>query len=193
LVSEGDDTRRLARLTAAQAGILLSVDEPQVDKAMDLLRRSYAQMEEYGTTVDQASIATELGRAAILVGQANEAEGWARRSLELLGEEPRLETAHSWMILAQAKAMLGESEEASRTARLSASMLDAMGASRQAAQIWKDLGDLMRQQGEHGEACVAYDRALESMGLSPTAKAPVAAKASPSFQLQELSSDRMPA
>jgi tetratricopeptide (TPR) repeat protein len=193
LVSEGDDTRRLARLTAAQAGILLSVDEPQVDKAMDLLRRSYAQMEEYGTTVDQASIATELGRAAILVGQANEAEGWARRSLELLGEEPRLETAHSWMILAQAKAMLGESEEASRTARLSASMLDAMGASRQAAQIWKDLGDLMRQQGEHGEACVAYDRALESMGLSPTAKAPVAAKASPSFQLQELSSGRMPA
>lgn len=192
LVSEGDDTRRLALLTAAQAGILLSVDEPQVDMAMKLLRKSYTQMEECGTTVDQASIATELGRAAILVGQADEAESWARRSLELLGEEPRLESAHCWMILAQAQAMLGQSDEASRTARLSASMLDAMGASRKAAQIWKDLGDLMRQQGEHSDACMAYDRALESMGLSPAAKAPVAHEKQQSVQV-ELSSARVPA
>ena len=171
LVSEGDDKRRLARLTAAQAGILLSLDEPQVSTAMGLLLRSYTQMEECGSTVDLASIATELGRAEILVGQPSEAERWARRSLELLGDQPRLETAHSWMILAQAQALQGQADEATRTARLSASMLEAMGASRHAAQIWRDIGDLMRRQGEHADACVAYDRALESMGLVSAAKA----------------------
>lgn len=165
LVSEGDDKRRLARLTAAQAGILLSLDEPQVDKAIRLLLRSYTQMEECGSTVDLASIATELGQAEILVGQPQEAERWARRSLELLGDKPRLETAHSWMILAEAQCLQGQSEQACRTARLSASMLESMGASRQAAQIWRDIGDLMSRGGEHAEACVAYDRALESMGL----------------------------
>lgn len=170
LVSEGDDQRRLARLTAAQADILLSLDEPPVDQAIDLLLRSFAQMEESGSTVDCAYIASEIGRAEILVGQPEEAERWARRSLELLGDQPRLETAHSWMILSQAQTLQGHDEEAGRTARLSASMLESMGASRQAAKIWRDLADLMTRQGQHAQACVAYNRALESMGL---ASAPV--------------------
>jgi len=175
LLSEGDDKRRLARLTQAQAGILLGLDEPQVTTAIELLLKAYTQMEEAGSTVDLASIATELGRAEILDGQADEAERWARRSLELLGDQPRLETASTWMILAQAQAMQGAGEQASRTARLSATMLESMGASRQAAQIWRDLGDLMKQQGEHADACLAYDRALESMGVSQ-APTPVVTK-----------------
>lgn len=171
LVSEGDDKRRLARLTAAQAEILLSLDEPPVEKAVELLLLSYVQLEECGTSGDRAYVATELGRAEILKGRPTEAEQWARRSLELLGDEPRLESVRSWMILAQAQALRGQSEEVSRTARLAASMLETMGASRQAAQIWRDLGDLLSRQGEHAEACVAYDRALESMGLAQTSKA----------------------
>jgi len=172
LVSEGDDKRRLARLTQAQAGILLSLDEPQVSRAVELLLKAYLQMEECGSTVDLASIATELGRAEIMAGEPTEAERWARKSLELLGEEPRLETAHSWMILAQAQTQLGHSEEANQTARLSASMLESMGASRKAAKIWRELGDLMSRQGQHEAACVAYDRALECMGLMAAPNAP---------------------
>jgi len=165
LISEGDDRRRRARLTAAQADILLSLDEPPVDQAIGLLLRSFTEMEECGSTVDCAYVATEIGRAEILVGRADEAERWARRSIEMLGGQPRLETAHSWMILSQAQTLQGQSEEAGRTARLSASMLESMGASRQAAKIWRDLADLMSRQGQHEEACIAYDRALESMGL----------------------------
>jgi transcriptional regulator with XRE-family HTH domain len=166
LVAEGDDKRRLARLTAAQAGILLSLDEPQILKAIELLTRSFAQMEECGSTVDRASIATELGRAQILVGHADDATLWGQRSLDLLGDEPRLETAGSWMILARAHALRGESADAKRTARLAASMLEAMGASRHAAQTWRDIGDLMSGHGEHADACLAFDRALESMGVA---------------------------
>jgi len=172
LVSEGDDRRRLARLTAAQAGILLSLDEPQISKAVELLLKAYTQMEECGSPVDVAWIATELGQAEILDGQPDEAERWARRSLELLGEEPRLETARSWMVLAQAETMQGHLEQAIATARLSASMLDSMGATRKAAQIWRDLGDLMKRQEQHQDACVAYDKALECMGLSASPTVP---------------------
>lgn len=173
LVSEGDDKRRLARLTQAQASIMLTLDEPQVTKAVELLLSSYMQMEECGSPVDVATIASHLGRAEILAGEPDEAERWARRSLELLGEEPRLETAHSWMILAQAQTMQGNVDEANQTARLSASMLEAMGASRQAAQTWRELGDLMNRQGQHEQACLAYDRALESMGLAATPEVPL--------------------
>jgi len=176
LVSEGDDKRRLARLTAAQAQILMSLDEPQVGRAVALLLKSYTQMEECGSSVDLATIATEIGQAEILAGEPHEAERWARRSLELLGDEPRLETAHGWMILAQAQTMQGQSETANQTARLAASMLDAMGATRKAAKIWRELGDLMNRQGQHEQACVAYDRALESMGLAATPAAPEAVR-----------------
>lgn len=175
LVSEGNDQRRLARLTAAQADILLSLDEPPVEQALGLLLRSFSQMEESGSTVDCAYIATEIGRAHILVGDPNEAELWARRSLKLLGDEPRLETALSWKILSQAQTLRGEHEEGGRTARLAASMLDTMGASRHSAKIWRDLADLMTRQGQHEQACIAYDRALQSVGLasSPAPKVPV--------------------
>lgn len=166
LVSEGDDRRRLARLTAAQADILLSLDEPPVDKALELLLRSFSEMEASGSPVDCAYIATEIGRAHILVGDPTEAELWARRSLGLLGEEPRLETASSWMILSHAQTLQGQQEEGSRTARLAASMLESMGASRHAAKIWRELADLMSRQGQHEQACIAYDRALESVGLA---------------------------
>lgn len=179
LVSEGNDRRRLARLTAAQADILLSLEEPPVDQALTLLSRSFAQMEENGSAVDCAYIATEIGRAHILVSNPHEAELWARRSLDLLGDEPRLETASSWMILSQAQTLQGQHEEGSRTARLAASMLESMGASRHAAKIWRDLADLMSRQGQHEQACTAYNRALESVGLasSPPPKIPVSATA----------------
>jgi ATP/maltotriose-dependent transcriptional regulator MalT len=139
---------------------------------VELYLKAYTQMEECGSTVDLASIATELGQTEIMAGQPDEAERWARRSLELLGEEPRLETARSWMILAQAQTMQGHAEQASQTARLSASMLDSMGATRKAAKIWRELGDLMNRQGQHAQACLAYDRALESMGLPAAPPAP---------------------
>ena len=168
LVSEGNDRRRLARLTAAQADILLSMDEPPVEKALDLLLRSFAEMEESGSTVDCAYIATEIGRAHVLCGESSTAEIWARRSLELLGDEPRLETANSWMILSQAQTLQGNDADACQTARFAASMLETMGASRHAAKIWRDLADLMSRQGQHEQACIAYDRALESVGLAST-------------------------
>ena len=76
------------------------------------------------------------------------------------------------MLLARVQTMQGHAEEASRTARLSASMLEAMGVSRNAAKIWRELGDLMKSQGQHEEACAAYDRALECMGLAAGPKVP---------------------
>lgn len=165
LVSEGDDARRVARLTAAQAWILLSLDEPQVSKALGLLHRAYGQLEECGSSVDLATVAREIGQAEVLVGQPAEAERWARRALDLLGDQPRLETARSWLILAQAQALQGLTDPARQTARLAASLLESMEASRQSAQIWRALGDLLTGEGDSAGACVAYDRALASIGL----------------------------
>lgn len=165
LISEGDDARRIARLTAAQAWILLSLDEPQVAKAMGLLHRAYDQLEECGSSVDRATVAREIGQAEIMADQPVEAERWARQALQLLGDEPRLETARSWLILAQAQALQGFGDPARQTARLAAALLDSMEASRQAAEIWRDLGDLLTRQGDSASACVAYDRALASIGF----------------------------
>jgi hypothetical protein len=65
-------------------------------------------------------------------------------------------------------------------------MLESMGASRQAAQVWRDIGDLMSAHGEHQDACMAYDRALECMGL---AKAPDSAVAPKTAESQVLEFD----
>jgi len=165
LISEGDDARRVARLEAAQAWILMSLDEPQVSKAMSLLHHAYSQLEQCGTSVDLATVAREIGQAEVMVGQPVEADRWARRALDLLGDQPRLEKARSWLVLAQAQALQGLNDQARNTARLAASLLESMDASRQAAQIWRELGDLLSREGDSAGACIAYDRALASIGL----------------------------
>jgi tetratricopeptide (TPR) repeat protein len=173
LVSEGDDARRVARLTAAQAWILLGLDEPRTEDALGLLAKAYGQLVECGSATDRALVATELGRAHLLAGHVAEATGWARQALELLGDAPRLETAKAWMVLAQAQAADGDSDGAKTTARLAASLLDTMGATRQAAQIWRDVADLLTQEGDTTGACTAYDRALASMGVTHTTDTPI--------------------
>jgi tetratricopeptide (TPR) repeat protein len=44
-----------------------------------------------------------------------------------------------------------------------------MGASRQAAAAWRELGDLYRDLGRIDETLEAYDRALVAVRVSPVA------------------------
>jgi cytochrome c-type biogenesis protein CcmH/NrfG len=50
-----------------------------------------------------------------------------------------------------------------------AGRLEAMGASRQAAGAWRELGDLYRDLDRGGEALDAYDRALRAVRVTPAA------------------------
>ncbi len=168
LVSEGDDARRIALLTAARASILLGLDQPRTDEAEELLYQSWEQLRECGSAVDRARVATQLAYCNLLARKTNSSEDWAREALELLGNAPRLETARTWLVLAQAQAESGYPDRALSTARLAASLLDSMGATRQAAQVWRDVADLLKKHGDHDGACVAYDKALASVGVSRT-------------------------
>ena len=113
-------------------------------------------------------MATQLAYCNLLARKTNSSEDWAREALELLGNAPRLETARTWLVLAQAQAESGYPDRALSTARLAASLLDSMGATRQAAQVWRDVADLLKKHGDHDGACVAYDKALASVGVSRT-------------------------
>jgi cytochrome c-type biogenesis protein CcmH/NrfG len=46
-------------------------------------------------------------------------------------------------------------------------MLESMGATRQAAAAWRQLGDLYRDLGRVDDAVHAYDRALRAVRIAP--------------------------
>jgi cytochrome c-type biogenesis protein CcmH/NrfG len=46
-------------------------------------------------------------------------------------------------------------------------MLESMGATRQAAAVWRELGDIYREIGQADAAMDAYDRALRAVRIAP--------------------------
>ncbi len=165
LLSEGEPDRDLPRLRLNYAWLLLRSDPPEPEAALEQLRRAVPALEVIGTNVDRARAAGETSRAYLQLGDAAEAERFARQAIELLGDGPRLENAQARLHLADAEHAQGRAAEAASDYQWAADMLGMMAASRQSAAAWRELGDRYRAHGDIEAAVEAYDHALSEAGL----------------------------
>ncbi len=165
LLSEGDADRDLPRLRLNYAWLLLRADPPDAPAALEQLSRAAPALEVIGSVIEVAGADTELSRAHLLLGDALEAERYARRALEQLAGGPRLETAHAQLALGDALHVQGRADEASGAYQWAADLLGMMAATRQSAAVWRELGDRHRAHGEMQAAVDAYDRALAEAGF----------------------------
>ncbi|MFG2754243.1 helix-turn-helix domain-containing protein [Streptomyces xanthophaeus] len=164
IYSEGDNHRALARLRNAYAGVLLQSDSPDVDTAKELLRQSADTLASQGSTVDLAYCETALARAELLSGRPDEAVAHARRALDLLGPNHRLETARTLLVLAAAHLELGDQEAARAAYERGALTLEASEAGRQAAFAWAELAEVLERSGQEERAVWAYRQGMRCMG-----------------------------
>lgn len=171
LLGDGyEDTRNLSRLRLAYASLLLRARPGEAGRARDLLQQVRGQIAASSAgEIDVAWCLTELARAETALGRPAEAIKQAQEALALLGEAPRRATAWALTVLGEACVRLGRKAEAIDALTRAATHLEEMELSRDAAQAWFDLAELLGETGGTGEAegtrMAAYRRALTCVGL----------------------------
>lgn len=166
LMSEGQDSRNLARLRTEVGRLQLELDPPDLSGARENLEQAAADMKwSSASSVDVAYTLLGLARVAFLAGELGESrELMAKVHLTTGGHAPILE-AEALTLEGRALAADGETDRAAATYQEAVLRLSAIGADQGAAQLWFDLADLLDGVGLHEAALDAYRRAAVSSGL----------------------------
>jgi transcriptional regulator with XRE-family HTH domain len=168
-LAEADQRRNMARLRLLYATLLLRVEPPEPTLARELITDLLPELREAGSVVDLAYADTELARAALQLGDIDRSITLAEAALHRLGDAPRLETAQTLLVLAQALQAADDLPAAAVKARQAAQLLGLTTTGRSVAAAWNQLADLLVRLGEEGEAVLAYRRALEALGVAAAA------------------------
>jgi tetratricopeptide (TPR) repeat protein len=162
-----DDSRSLSRLRMVYAGLLLRARPEQAEQARELLLRTREQINSSSAgEIDVALCLIELARAETALGRPADAVTLAHEALDLLGDSPRRASAWALTVLGEAYVRLGRTEDAVEVLTRAATHMEEMESSREAAQAWFDLAELLGETGAaDGPRLGAYRRALACAGL----------------------------
>ncbi|TNY35803.1 helix-turn-helix domain-containing protein [Thermomonospora catenispora] len=162
-----DDARSLSRLRIVYAGLLLRARPDQAERARELLVRTREGINSSAAgEIDVALCLIELARAETALGRPAEAVDLAHEALDLLGDAPRRASAMALTVLGEAYVRLGRTEDAIEVLTRAAACMEEMESTREAAQAWFDLAELLGETGAaDGPRLGAYRRALACVGL----------------------------
>ena len=166
LYAEIDDARRTAMLRTVSAHLSLRSPEPDPADALVQLERAVEELREVGTQLDLGYARTEQARAHLVAGDLAAAGEAGRQALRDLNNGDRLQTGRVLLMLGRV-AMADEDQGlAVALYRQAADALADSGASRQAGNVWRELGEAYVELGQHEEAIAALRRASDLAGAS---------------------------
>lgn len=167
LLGEYCDARDLPRLRLNYAHVLLRCDPPEVAVAEEQLDQVEPLLAVAGSVTDLTVLDVERSRVHLLRGEARRAEELARRAIDRLGDDPRLEACAARLAIGDALyAHEGMQAGAVEAFVWAAEQFEVMSAPREAAAAWRRLADRLREGGRHSEAMDAFDRALRAVGFA---------------------------
>ncbi|MDO9457036.1 helix-turn-helix domain-containing protein [Nocardioides sp.] len=169
LLEQTHDARSMARLRNQLGLLQLQMDPPQVDESLANLERARVDMEfNDASTVDLGR--NQLGRARcrLLIGDAEEAERLAEDCFQSMRETSLMLSAEALTVLGQIAATRGEVDTAVGRFQRALVVLEGVGADREAAQLWFELANLLREYGAVDQAMEAFRKAGASTGLTPS-------------------------
>ena len=174
LLSEGQDSRNLARLRTELGRLQLALDPPDVEQARQNLEKAAEELDwSSGAPVDKAWTRLGLARARFLAGDLAGSRAMTIEVRELSDGHAPLAEAEARALAGQAYAAEGDMAAAAGAFQEAVLLLSGIGADQGAAQLWFDLADLLEQVGQIDEAREAYKRAAVSSGLRARTSAPV--------------------
>ncbi|HLR97190.1 MAG TPA: tetratricopeptide repeat protein [Jiangellaceae bacterium] len=171
LFGESDDRRNLNRLRIGYAWLLLQ-GEGHSEQALTMLDSVREDTSTHGGAVDVGYLETERARALFAMGRLDQSRETIQSAIEVLGDQPRIEGARARLLLARIHWEEGDSERCLQVCTEAAGMLEGMGASRQAAAAWRELGEMQRELGDVEQALDSFDRALRAVRVASAAAVP---------------------
>lgn len=173
LLSEGQDTRNLARLRGELGRLQLALDPPDVEQARVNLEKAAEELDwSSAAPVDKAWTQLGLARARFLAGDLVGSRELAAVVHELSDGHAPLAGAEARALEGQTYAAEGDMTTAAQIYREAVLLLSAIGADRGAAQLWFDLAGLLDEVGQADAARDAYKRAAASTGLRARTSTP---------------------
>ncbi len=151
---------------------MLRTDPPRLEDAREQLRLADRELEWSQASPGERARNQLVNAQALLV--AGDAQGAAEKALEvveLYADAEPLIAVDALVLLGQTAWMSGEREEAQQWYRRAIGTLTGVGADREAAQVWFEVGTLTAQAGLVAESADAFQRAAASAGL--TSRLPV--------------------
>ncbi len=167
LFEVGEDSRNLGRLRTEVAHMQLKIDPPEPEAALATLDQAQLELGwSAASPLDKADSHLIRARAHLLLGDLEAALVQADLGRSMAGEAAPLITAQFHVLAGRVRAAEGRVDEASSSYAAAIHSLTGVGADRDAAQLWFELGSLMDGIGQVEEARDAYRRAAASTGLT---------------------------
>lgn len=154
-----EDTAQLGRAHLLCGSLLLRRGD--ADGAQTQLERAERLFESQPGSSDMALVRTEQARRAIFLGDGAAAVERSRQALELLGEGSPGDRGAASLSLAEALALLGDTDGAAEAFRDAVESFEQAGQVHDAAQAYRSWGRILRDAGREREALDALDRAAE--------------------------------
>jgi tetratricopeptide (TPR) repeat protein len=166
LMSEGQDSRNLARLRIHVSTMQLELDPPDLNAAREQSEKAAEELPWCSASPVEIAY-NELVRARVcfLDGDLDRAEEICRETFALANSEAPALAAYARSVLGQIMAARGDAEGAKATFRQAVYFLTGAGSDRDAAQLWFELADLLEDIGDLDAARDAYRSAAASTGL----------------------------
>jgi tetratricopeptide (TPR) repeat protein len=194
LLEETERVRDLGRMRTQLSLIMLRNDPPRLDDARQQLAIADTEMAWSPTSpADRAFHDFVLAQATFMSGDLDEAHRLALQVVASASNELPLSSVNGLNLLGQIAWASGEREAAHSWYRQAIATLTGVGADREAAQVWFEIGTLAAQAGLVAESADAFQRAASSTGL--VARLPVINTppvSSPRTTPQHVPAGRMP-
>ena len=172
LIENTERTRDIGSLRTQLSAIMLRSDPPQLADAREQLRIADLELEwSQAGPVERAQNHLVNAQALMVAGDAEGARERALTVVEVHCNEQPLIAVDAMVLLGQIAWASGEREEAQQWYRRGIATLTGVGADREAAQVWFEIGTLSAQAGLVAESADAFQRAAASAGL--TSRLPV--------------------
>lgn len=172
LLEETERIRDLGRMRSQLSLIMLRTDPPRVDDALQQLAIADTELDwSSATPADRAWHELVRAQAIYMQGDFDEAHRRATDVVATTSADLPLVSVKALVLLGQIAWSSGDQEEAHAWYRRAIATLTGVGADREAAQVWFEIGTLAQQAGLVAESADAFQRAAASAGL--TARLPV--------------------
>lgn len=162
----GEDARNLGRLRALVGQLLLRLDPPHTEEAIQTLDQAHRELAwSSAGVIERARCDLFLARAHFYDGNLDVAADLLQTSLDVVAETAPDVHAHALVLAGEIAFATGDTDTARSHYQDAAHVLTAMGADRTAGGYWIELATLLESVDDKDGALAAYRSAAASAGL----------------------------